>query len=99
MEFDRPIMLYFTFGSFKIKEFILRPRKLSYVYIHFLNKCKILFFGLYQSLRRLPCLICKITVISSGPFARSYRVTDMAFIAENAVWPIFFHSYECFLCS
>ena len=32
-------------------------------------------------------------------FARSYRVFDEALIAETAVWPIFFLSYECFLCS
>ena len=30
-------------------------------------------------------------------FARFYRVTDEALIAETAVWPIFFLSYECFL--
>ena len=40
-------------------------------------------FRLYQSFRRLPCEICQITVFFSGFFARSYRVTDEAFIAET----------------
>ena len=30
-------------------------------------------------------------------FARFYKVTNEALIAETAVWPIFFLSYECFL--
>ena len=35
-----------------------------------------------------------------APFARFYvSLVNEAFITETVVWPIFFLSYECFLCS
>ena len=50
----------------------------------------LVYFVLYQSFRRLPCKICKITALSSISFYQIYRVTVEALIAETAVWPNFF---------
>ena len=47
-------------------------------------------------LKRLPCLIFKYTVFSSGSFCQIYRVTDEALIAETAVLPNFFLMYVFF---
>ena len=66
--------------------------------MHILNILVI--FRLISVFETTALLICQITVFSSvAPFARSYRITNEALIAETAVLPIFFHSTECFSCS
>ena len=42
---------------------------------------------------------CCLQYFPLASFARSYRITDEAFIAETKVWPIFCLSYEYFLSS
>ena len=47
------------------------------------------------------CLVnfTKLQDFFLATFVRSYRVIDEALITETAIWPIFFISYKCFLCS
>ena len=87
------VQIIFSFWSFEISEGTLG-------YQNWKKKCLDSFskhisnitnqFRFDQTLCRLSCKICKITVIFSSSFCQFHRVTDAVLLNKTAVWPIFF---------